>query len=366
LAADKLLCVSEIQSVFLKFEFGIDINHMKLSDAEPQYVMSDWPPNSLKKAAPRSISCVVPVYNSASTLPSLVAKLWQTLPDLAAQWEIILVNDGSKDQSWETICHLSMQLPNLRGINLMRNYGQQNALLCGIRACSYEITVTLDDDLQNPVEEMEKLLLKIDEGWSVVYGADENRTHSWSRNLLSQLLRLFWQKGLGIKTAQYMSSYRAFRTDIRKAFEDFSNPSVAIDALLARSTQNVCHTFVRQDARLVGKSNYNLSRLIDLALVMTMNLSISPVRLASFSGIFLMVLGFAFLTCLLMGFLAHSGFISGFMLLSALIITSTGMQLTALGIIGEYVAHIYLKTSGFFPYKVKDLIGTKHSIGEQE
>jgi glycosyltransferase involved in cell wall biosynthesis len=227
------------------------------------------------KATARTISCVVPVYNSELTLATLVDKLSQSLPNLAAQWEIILVNDGSTDQSWRVICDLAQKYPELRGINLMRNYGQHNALLCGIRACSYGITVTLDDDLQNPIDEMEKLILKIDEGWDIVYGTSENRNHDWFRNLFSRLARLLWQKSLGIN-AMRLSSYRAFRTDIRQAFKDFINPSVAIDVLLLRSTQNVSHVFVRHDPRLVGKSNYNLRRLIDLASVITTGQSITP------------------------------------------------------------------------------------------
>ena len=319
--------------------------------------VSDSPSSPVTTSASRSISCVIPVYNSASTLPTLMAKLSQFLPEIADQWEIILVNDGSKDQSWNIICSLAKQTPNVRGINLLHNYGQHNALLCGIRTSSFETTVTMDDDLQNPIEEMERLLLKIDEGWDLVYGAEDNRKHSRFRNLFSQAVRLFWQIGLGVKTAQHMSSYRAFRTNIRDSFADFSYPSVALDALLARSTQNVCHVFVRQDARFLGQSNYSLGRLIDLALVMTISLSTKPVRLACLSGITLIFLGFVFLTYLLIRSLTEGGPISGFMFLSALIITATGMQLTALGTIGEYVAQIYLRAAGFQSYKVRDQIG---------
>ncbi len=237
--------------------------------------VSESPASADAKAISRRISCVVPVYNSELTLATLVDKLSQSLPNIATDWEIILVNDGSTDHSWTVICDLARQYANIRGINLMRNYGQHNALLCGIRACSYEITVTLDDDLQNPIDEMDKLILKMDEGWDVVYGTSENRNHSWFRNLFSRLARLLWQRSLGIN-AMRISPYRAFRTNIRQAFKDFINPAVAIDVLLLRGTQNVSHVSVRHDPRLMGKSNYNLRRLIDLAFVITTGQSITP------------------------------------------------------------------------------------------
>src|SRR4029079_7434249 len=117
-----------------------------------------------------SISVVVPVYNGALTLPDLVAGLMHVLPQVAADYEIILINDGSRDESWQRIRALAGQYPLVRGFNLLRNYGQHNALLCGIREARYEIVATMDDDLQHPPDQLPALLAKLNEGYDVVYG----------------------------------------------------------------------------------------------------------------------------------------------------------------------------------------------------
>src|SRR5205085_8165006 len=127
--------------------------------------------------APTSISVVVPVYRSEQTIPELVRRLALVFDALAVAYEIILVNDGSPDGSWDAIEQAALACPAVRAIDLMRNYGQHNALLAGIRAAYYNVIVTLDDDLQNPPEEIPKLLAKLSEGYDVVYGTPQTMQH---------------------------------------------------------------------------------------------------------------------------------------------------------------------------------------------
>jgi undecaprenyl-phosphate 4-deoxy-4-formamido-L-arabinose transferase len=322
-----------------------------------QIALAEGPHSHAAKKMRRSISCVVPVYNSESTLPTVVRKLEETLTDLADRWEIILVNDGSSDKSWETISRLAENCANLRGISLMRNYGQHNALLCGIRACSYDITITLDDDLQNPIEEMEKLILKLEEGWDVVYGTAERRQQRWARNMASWLTRLLWKHAMGAEAAMHMSSYRAFRTEIRSAFEDFANPSVAIDVLLTWGACRFAYVTVRHEPRRVGSSNYDLHRLIELTSTMATGLSTAPLRLATWNGIVVIIFGVISLAYVVISYVVRGGSIPGFPFLSSLIIIFAGAQLAALGIIGEYIAKIYLRMLDRPVYKVKSRTG---------
>ena len=132
-----------------------------------------------------SVSVVVPVYRSEAILPELVQRLSQTLPPLAQEYELILVNDCSPDDSWAVISQLQRQFAWIRGINLMRNYGQHNALLCGIRAARYEVIITMDDDLQHPPEEIPKLLTELSHGFDVVYGTPQQEQHGLGRDLAS-------------------------------------------------------------------------------------------------------------------------------------------------------------------------------------
>src|SRR5205823_3370591 len=149
-------------------------------------------------AAPApGLTAVVPVYNSEGTLAPLVERLGPVLSSLTPNFEVILVNDGSRDRSWHVVSDLAARFPFVRGINMMRNYGQHNALLCGIRAARFDTCVTLDDDLQNPPEEIPKLIEKLSEGFDVVYGKPLELQHGLWRNLASQVTKMALQRAMG-------------------------------------------------------------------------------------------------------------------------------------------------------------------------
>jgi glycosyltransferase involved in cell wall biosynthesis len=181
-----------------------------------------------------SLSIVIPVYNSADILPELLRQLAELLPSLTPEHEIILVNDGSRDESWAVIQELADRYPMLRGLNMMRNYGQHNALLAGIRAARHGIVVTMDDDLQHPPAEIPKLLAALTEGHDVVYGFPKALPHSWWRNLTSLLIKRLLAQVMGVRTFQEITAFRAFKTDLRNAFADYRNHPVCIDKSGAR------------------------------------------------------------------------------------------------------------------------------------
>src|SRR5215208_2731130 len=177
----------------------------------------------------QAISVVVPVYNSASTLSALADRLSAVLERGGGAYEIVLVNDGSADGSWQAIETLAAERPHVRGLDLMRNYGQHNALLAGIRAARHPVVVTLDDDLQNPPEEIPKLLAKLDEGNDVVYGAASTRQHGFWRAVATRVSKWALRGVIGDEIAGKVSAYRAFRTQLRDAFDDYEGPYVSID-----------------------------------------------------------------------------------------------------------------------------------------
>src|SRR5579883_2392609 len=203
----------------------------------------------------QGVSVVVPVYNSAPTLAMLLERVSTVLDQLARPYEIILVNDGSQDESWDQIAKLSHAYPRLRGLNLMRNYGQHNALLAGIREAQYGTVVTLDDDLQNPPDEIPRLLAKLDEGFDVVYGTPAKEQHGLWRDLASQVTKLALQSTMGVETARKVSAYRAFRTELREAFTSYRGPFVSIDVLLTWGTTRFAAIPVAHEPRLIGRSN---------------------------------------------------------------------------------------------------------------
>ena len=299
-----------------------------------------------------SLTCsiVIPVYNGAESMPALVERLHNVLPGVAGKYEVILVNDGSRDQSWDRIVELSNQYSWITGMNLARNYGQHNALLCGIRQAQYEFIVTMDDDLQNPPEAIPGLLAKLAEGYDVVYGTPEREQHGLWRNLASQMTKLALQGAMGVETARNVSAFRAFRTHVRDTFASYHGFSVNIDVLLTWGTNRFTFTPVRHDPRRLGSSNYSLGKLVLHGLNMLTGFSTLPLQLASITGFSFMFFGIGVLVYVLGRYAILGYSVPGFPFLASIIAIFSGAQLFALGIIGEYLARMYFQTMDRPPY----------------
>jgi undecaprenyl-phosphate 4-deoxy-4-formamido-L-arabinose transferase len=286
-------------------------------------------------------------------LPELVEELGRVLPAVAAGFEAVLVNDGSRDRSWEVIAGLARGCPWLRGINLMRNFGQHNALLCGIRAARYEVIITLDDDLQNPPSEIPKLLARLEQGCDVVYGAPEKPQHGLWRNLATAATKLTLAGFVGSRAAHGVSAFRAFRTGLRQAFAAFQGPYVCIDVLLAWSTTRFDAVTVRHDQRRAGASQYTLRRLVTHTLNLLTGFSTRPLQLASWIGFALTLVGVALLALVLVRYLLHGATVPGFAFLASVISIFSGAQLFALGVIGEYLARMHFRMLDQPPYVIR-------------
>lgn len=301
-----------------------------------------------------SISVVVPVFNSQETLVPLVAELRTALA--GRNFELILVNDGSRDRSWKVIEQLSSEHGWIRGIDLMRNYGQHNAVLCGIRAAREEVIATIDDDLQNPPSEILKLLSKLEDGADVVYGTPKRQTHGFLRDFASRVTKITLQGAMGAETARNISAFRVFRTNLRDAFENYSSPFVSIDVLLTWSTQKFTSVTVENRPRTVGVSNYTIRKLLVHALNMATGFSVLPLQIASLLGFGFTIFGFGVLAYVLGRYLIQGGSVPGFAFLASIIAIFSGAQLFALGIIGEYIARMHLRTMNRPAYAVRTVV----------
>ena len=290
-----------------------------------------------------AVSVVVPVYNSQDLLPNLAKRLCLTLGNAARAFELVLVNDGSHDRSWDVIGDLAMIHPWLRGINLVRNYGQHNALLCGIRAARYEIIVTMDDDLQHPPEEIPRLLEKLAEGHDVVYGTPREERHTLWRAVASRVTKLALQSVMGAETARTVSAFRAFRSRVREAFDGYSGPFVSVDVLLTWGTTRFATTAVRHDPRQLGTSHYTFRKLVAHALNMMTGFSTLPLQFASLIGFVFTLFGAGVLGYVVGQYLIHGTRVPGFPFLASLIAIFSGAQLFALGIMGEYLARMHFR-----------------------
>ncbi|MBK7876118.1 MAG: glycosyltransferase family 2 protein [Planctomycetes bacterium] len=305
-----------------------------------------------------SLTVLVPVYNSEGSLRPLVERLEPVLARLASEYELILVNDASRDGSWAVVQELARAKPWIRGICMMRNYGQHNALLCGIRAARYEIVATMDDDLQHPPEELEKLLVALDANTDVVYGTPQAERHGFLRDLASRVTKLALEKSMGAETASKVSAFRVFRADLRKAFENYQSQFVSIDVLLTWGTTRFRAVQVRHDPRTIGVSNYTFKKLLTHALNMMTGFSTLPLQLASWIGFVLSAVGIALVVFLvvLRVFTEHP--VEGFTFIASLITIFSGAQLFALGIIGEYLARMHFRMMDRPTYAVRAEVGS--------
>ena len=301
------------------------------------------------------LSVIIPVYNSAQILPELLERLSAVLPQCASSWEVILVNDGSLDNSWDAIDKSRKIYPWIKGINLMRNYGQHNALLCGIKAASYDLIVTMDDDLQHPPEEIPKLIAKLGEGYDLVYGLAKERPFSPARNIATKIIKKTLEYSVGIKHVGILSSFRAFKTELRKAFKGYRGISPDIDILLTWATVNFAKVDVEHNERRSGVSNYSVYRVIKNILNMVFGFTAFPLRVVSLLGLIFSLFGGVVLIYVILLYFIE-GSVPGFTFLASIISMFSGTQLFTLGIIGEYLARMHFRAMGTPSATIRNII----------
>ncbi len=297
-------------------------------------------------------SVVVPVYNSTESLMPLVERLVATLDGEGLEHEVILVEDGSKQASWDAVAAVAEAVPAARGIRFKRNFGQHNALLCGIRDARFELTVTIDDDLQHPPEEVPKLLAALGDEHDVVYGRPARQKHGLWRDLASSVTKVALKSAMGARTARHVSAFRVFRTHLREAFEDYRSPLLSIDVLLTWGSQRFTDVEVRHEDREMGQSNYTFGKLVTHALNMMTGFSTLPLRLASLIGFTFTLFGMGVLVYVLVRYFTHGAVVQGFAFLASVIAIFSGAQLFALGIVGEYLARMHFRMMERPPYAV--------------
>lgn len=298
------------------------------------------------------LSIVIPVYRSQLTLPVLYRRIVSELEEQQLDFEIIFVEDCGGDDSWRVITELSCQDVRVRGLQLSRNFGQHNALLCGIRAARGQVIVTLDDDLQNPPEEIPKLLTKLGEGYDVVYGYPETQTHGFFRNMASRITKMALENVMGAESANRASAFRAFKSHLKDSFSSYRSPTVNIEVLLTWGTTRFGSIDVRQDTRADGESGYTLKKLVSHAINMATGFSTLPLRFASILGLVFSLIGVAIFIYIVVRYFTADVVVPGFSFLASIVAIFSGAQLLCLGIIGEYLARMHFRSMERPPYTV--------------
>ncbi len=314
------------------------------------------------------LSIVIPIYNGSATIRQLVQAVKLEMKDM--EYEVILVNDGSQDDSGEICEELAYGDATINFISLRNNFGEHNAVICGLNASSGEYAVIIDDDFQNPPSEIKKLLKEaVVHSYDVVYSKYKTKYHSFFRNMGSRWTNLIASYVLNKPVSLYLSSFKIIKKDIVKEIIKYKGATPYIDGLILRITSNIGVFEVEHSPRSLGRSNYNLPRLFSLYMSMFINHSIRPIRLFMFLGFSMLISGLSlFFYFLEKNFTEMSPSLNWELFLSGSFALS-GFNIMVLGVIGEYIGKIILNSGVAPQYVVKKMVlhnGSKPNFSSVE
>jgi undecaprenyl-phosphate 4-deoxy-4-formamido-L-arabinose transferase len=295
-----------------------------------------------------TLSIIVPVYNGEGTITALVNNCLDELLPKHSSMEIVLVNDGSSDNSHSAILKLlsSDAGKYIRYAQLSKNFGEHNAVMCGLNLCRGDVAIIIDDDFQNPPQEISKIVTKLKEGFDVVYSYYEKKQHSWFRNLGSKFHNKIATILLNKPSDLYLSSFKGVNRFVIDAIKDYNGPYPYVDGLILRCTRSIGVQLCDHQARTNGESNYTIRKLISLWLNMFTSFSVVPLRVASYLGIFMASTGFCLALWFIFSWYIDIGIPNnipkGWASLIVSVTTFSGIQLLVLGVIGEYVGRMFL------------------------
>ena len=291
-------------------------------------------------------SFVIPVYNGAETLPALCERIENVCNEQGWVYEMILVYDCGKDASWEVILQLQQTYKQkLKAVRLTRNYGQHNALICGFRYAEGNYIVTLDEDLQQDPADLPDLVKEQEAAdYDLVYGRYPAAKHGWFRNLSSQLMRRLIVWGLPDLHKDY-SAFRLIKREIALASQQMNNSYTFLDGYLSWVTTHVSSIHVTHQERAAGESGYNFRRLFEHSINIFVTFSNKPIRFFTYTALLVFLLSTAYSLYVLIRKLVYNDFISGFATSTIFMGMGFGLVLLGLGIIGEYIYRINMKTT---------------------
>lgn len=303
------------------------------------------------------VSFVIPCYNSSKTIGNVVEEIEESMSSLEGyDYEIVLINDSSPDQTFDVIKHLCASNEKIIGINLAKNFGQHAALMAGFHAVSGDVVVCLDDDGQTPANEVEKLLDKIEEGYDVVYAKYPEKKHSAFRNWGSKLNKIMTEQMLEKPKDLYVSSYFAAKRFVVDEMKKYSNAYPYVIGLVLRTTKNICNVDVNHREREVGVSGYSIKKLLALWINGFTSFSVKPLRFASFSGVIVAILGFLYALWIVIRKCLNPAVPVGWSSTIAVILIIGGMLLCVLGMIGEYIGRIYICLNNSPQFVVREIV----------
>jgi len=309
------------------------------------------------------LSVIIPVFNEEENLRELAERLMRVLTGMGRTFEIILVDDGSTDRSWEILTELHAKYPqNLRALQFNRNFGQHQAIFAGFQAARGQVMITLDADLQNPPEEIPRLVAKLEEGYDTVGGWREDRQDSWFRRLPSHLVNVVMSKVTGTRLRDYGCMLRAYRREVVDSVNQCQESSSFIPALANLYSHRVAEIPVGHVERERGQSKYGLIKLLRLNFDLMTGFSNLPIHAVGFTGVAIAALGLLFGLFLFLRRLLVGPEVGGLFTLFAILFVFVGLNTLGLALIGEYVGRIYREVRGRPRYVIRQTLGPDNDI----
>lgn len=302
---------------------------------------------------PPEISVVIPIFNEADNIPLLHQRVSKTLEGMGRSYEVWYVDDGSGDKSLELLHGIAREDPRVGVIELTRNFGQHAAVLAGFAAARADIVITLDGDLQNPPEEIPRLVAKIEDGYEVVGGWREERQDPFYRRAASDLINRLTSLTVGVKMNDYGCMLRAYRRSIVQQIIDCDERSSFIPALANSLAKRTAEIEVGHSDRWSGTSKYGLLKLMRLSFDLITGFSLLPIQLMSLAGIVVALMGIGFGGFLLIRRLFVGPEVEGVFTLFAILFVFIGILILAIGLVGEYVGRIYLEVRRRPTYRIR-------------
>lgn len=311
----------------------------------------------MEKTMKQLVSFVIPCYRSAQTVGGVVQEIRESMAALPQyRYEIVLVNDASPDDTFETIRALCRENRDICGVNLARNFGQHAALMAGFRYVRGDIVVCLDDDGQTPAGEAGKLLSEIEAGSDVVYAKYTNKRHSGFRNFGSRINELMTRVMLGKPKELYLSSYFAAKRFVVEEMLRYENPYPYVIGLVLRTTKKITNVEVTHREREVGASGYTMGKLLGLWFNGFTAFSVKPLRVATVIGVLSACAGFVYGIFTIVKKFINPAVPVGFSALMAAVVFFCGLILLMLGIIGEYIGRIYISMNNSPQYVIRECL----------
>lgn len=303
----------------------------------------------------KKVSFVIPCYRSEKTVSAVVDEIGRTMENMGTyEYEVVLVNDCSPDNTLSVIRNLCAQNKRIKGISFSRNFGQHAALMAGLRHADGDYVICLDDDGQTPADEADKLLAKLEEGFDAVYASYEHKKHSLFRNFGSKVNELMTRVMLEKPADLFISSYFGVRRFVVEDMIRYENSYPYVIGLVLRATKNITNVPVNHRDREEGRSGYTLKKLLNLWFNGFTAFSVKPLRIATMLGGGCAAVGFLYGLYTIVKKIVNPAVPMGFSSLMSAVVFFGGMIMIILGLVGEYVGRIYISLNNSPQYVIRE------------